>query len=532
MSNVAQEAARRRTFAIISHPDAGKTTLTEKMLLFGGAIQMAGSVKGRKAARHATSDWMALEKERGISVTSSVMQFPYEGRIVNLLDTPGHADFGEDTYRVLTAVDSALMVIDVAKGVEERTIKLMEVCRLRDTPIMTFINKLDREGKNPIDLLDEVESVLKIQCAPVTWPIGMGQRLKGVVHLITREVHLYEAGKNFTRQDSTIFPSIDDPGVEAAIGAPMLAELREELELVEGASHSFDLDAYLRGVQTPVFFGSAVNNFGLQPLLDFFVEHAPSPQARATTSRDVSPTEGKLTGFVFKIQANMDPQHRDRVAFMRICSGKFAAGMKAFHVRSGKEQKLANALTFMASDRELAEDAWPGDVIGLHNHGTISIGDTFTEGEQLSFTGIPNFAPELFRRARLRDPLKLKQLQKGLAQLSEEGATQFFKPMMSNDLILGAVGMLQFDVVAYRLKDEYGVEATFEPVQVSTARWVRCDDPKKLEEFIDKNAVNLSHDASGALVYLAPTRVNLQLAEERSPAVTFMATREHTHSIG
>ena len=532
MSNVAQEAARRRTFAIISHPDAGKTTLTEKMLLFGGAIQMAGSVKGRKAARHATSDWMALEKERGISVTSSVMQFPYEGRIVNLLDTPGHADFGEDTYRVLTAVDSALMVIDVAKGVEERTIKLMEVCRLRDTPIMTFINKLDREGKNPIDLLDEVESVLKIQCAPVTWPIGMGQRLKGVVHLITGEVHLYEAGKNFTRQDSTIFPSIDDPGVEAAIGAPMLAELREELELVEGASHSFDLDAYLRGVQTPVFFGSAVNNFGLQPLLDFFVEHAPSPQARATTSRDVSPTEGKLTGFVFKIQANMDPQHRDRVAFMRICSGKFAAGMKAFHVRSGKEQKLANALTFMASDRELAEDAWPGDVIGLHNHGTISIGDTFTEGERLSFTGIPNFAPELFRRARLRDPLKLKQLQKGLAQLSEEGATQFFKPMMSNDLILGAVGMLQFDVVAYRLKDEYGVEATFEPVQVSTARWVRCDDPKKLEEFIDKNAVNLSHDASGALVYLAPTRVNLQLAEERSPAVTFMATREHAHSIG
>ena len=530
MSNVAQEAARRRTFAIISHPDAGKTTLTEKMLLFGGAIQMAGSVKGRKAARHATSDWMALEKERGISVTSSVMQFPYEGRIVNLLDTPGHADFGEDTYRVLTAVDSALMVIDVAKGVEERTIKLMEVCRLRDTPIMTFINKLDREGKNPIDLLDEVESVLKIQCAPVTWPIGMGQRLKGVVHLLTGEVHLYEAGKNFTRQDSTIFPSIDDPRVKAAIGAPMLAELRDELELVEGASHPFDLDAYLRGVQTPVFFGSAVNNFGLQPLLDFFVEHAPPPQSRATTSREVVPTEGKLTGFVFKIQANMDPQHRDRVAFMRICSGKFSAGMKAFHVRSGKEQKLANALTFMASDREIAEDAWPGDVIGLHNHGTISIGDTFTEGESLSFTGIPNFAPELFRRARLRDPLKLKQLQKGLAQLSEEGATQFFKPMMSNDLILGAVGVLQFDVVAYRLKDEYGVEATFEPVQVSTARWVRCDDPKKLEEFVDKNAMNLSHDASGALVYLAPTRVNLQLAEERAPAVTFMATREHAYS--
>jgi peptide chain release factor 3 len=320
MSEHLRETRRRRTFAIISHPDAGKTTLTEKLLLFGGAIQMAGSVKSRKAARHATSDWMAMEKERGISVTSSVMQFPYEGRIVNLLDTPGHADFGEDTYRVLTAVDSALMVIDVAKGVEERTIKLMEVCRLRDTPIMSFINKLDREGKSPIDLLDEVESVLGIQCAPVTWPIGMGKRLKGVVHLITGEVHLFEQGRNFTRQDSTIFPSVDDPRVEAAIGEIMLRELREELELVEGASHPFDLEAYLAGQQTPVFFGSAVNNFGVQLLLDFFVEHAPSPKPRATTSREVSPEEEAFSGFVFKIQANMDPMHRDRVAFLRVCS--------------------------------------------------------------------------------------------------------------------------------------------------------------------------------------------------------------------
>ncbi len=532
LTEVAREAARRRTFAIISHPDAGKTTLTEKLLLFGGAIQMAGSVKGRKAARHATSDWMALEKERGISVTSSVMQFPYEDRIVNLLDTPGHADFGEDTYRVLTAVDSALMVIDVAKGVEERTIKLMEVCRLRDTPIMSFINKLDREGKPPIDLLDEVESVLGIQCAPITWPIGMGQRLKGVVHLLTGEVHLYEAGRNFTRQDSTIFPSIDDPALEAKIGTQMLAELREELELVEGASHPFDLDAYLSGRQTPVFFGSAVNNFGVQLLLDFFVEHAPAPRSRATTTREVAPAEEKLTGFVFKIQANMDPQHRDRVAFMRICSGKFSAGMKTFHPRTGKEVKLANALTFMASDREIAESAYPGDVIGIHNHGTISIGDSFTEGENLSFTGIPNFAPELFRRARLRDPLKLKQLQKGLAQLSEEGATQFFRPLMSNDLILGAVGVLQFDVVAYRLKDEYGVDASFEQVQVATARWIRCDDAKKLEEFRDKHAMNLALDAAGQLVYLAPTRVNLQLAQERAPAVTFLATREHAQAVG
>ena len=531
MSDVSMQARRRRTFAIISHPDAGKTTLTEKLLLFGGAIQMAGSVKGRKAARHATSDWMALEKERGISVTSSVMQFPYEGKVINLLDTPGHADFGEDTYRVLTAVDSALMVIDVAKGVEERTIKLMEVCRLRDTPIMTFINKLDREGREPIELLDEVETVLGIQCAPVTWPIGMGQRLKGVVHLLTGEVHLYEPGRNFTRQDSTIFASIDAPGLVEKVGEKMLADLRDELELVQGASNPFDKEAYLTGKQTPVFFGSGVNNFGVQPLLDFFVEHAPAPQPRATTTREVAPNEEKLSGFVFKIQANMDPQHRDRVAFMRVCSGKFTAGMKAFHVRSGKEMKLANALTFMASDREIAAEAYPGDVIGIHNHGTISIGDSFSEGEALTFTGIPNFAPELFRRARLRDPLKLKQLHKGLAQLSEEGATQFFRPLMSNDLILGAVGTLQFDVVAYRLKDEYGVEAIFEPVSVATTRWVYCSDEKKLEEFREKNAMNLALDAAGQLVYLAPTRVNLQLAQERAPAVTFKATREHAHAV-
>ncbi|HLS84414.1 MAG TPA: peptide chain release factor 3 [Arenimonas sp.] len=526
-----RETHRRRTFAIISHPDAGKTTLTEKLLLFGGAIQMAGSVKGRKAARHATSDWMKLEQERGISVTSSVMQFPYEGRIVNLLDTPGHADFGEDTYRVLTAVDSALMVIDVAKGVEERTIKLMEVCRMRDTPIMTFINKLDREGKEPIELLDEIERVLGIQCAPVTWPIGMGKRLKGVVHLLSGEVHLYESGRNFTRQDSTIFASLDEPALVQRIGAEMLAELRDELELVQGASHPFDKAAYLAGKQTPVFFGSAVNNFGVQPLLDFFVEHAPAPRPRATTTREVAPEEEAFSGFVFKIQANMDPQHRDRVAFLRVCSGHYEAGMKAFHVRSGKEVKLANALTFMASDREIADTAWPGDVIGLHNHGTISIGDTFSAGEALFFTGIPNFAPELFRRARLRDPLKLKQLQKGLAQLSEEGATQFFRPLMSNDLILGAVGMLQFDVVAYRLKNEYGVDASFEPVQVATARWVRGGSEKKLEEFREKNAMNLAEDGAGQLVYLAPTRVNLQLTVERWPDFEFAATREHAQAV-
>src|SRR6478609_3983173 len=407
----------------------------------------------------------------------------------------------------------------------------MDVCRLRDTPIMTFINKLDREGRSPIELLDEVESVLKIQCAPITWPIGMGSRLRGVYHLVSGEVHVFEPGRNFTRQDSTIFSSLDDPQLEARIGADMLRELRDELELVQGASQPFDLDAYRAGKQTPVFFGSAVNNFGVQLLLDFFVEHAPAPRPRATTTRQVEPEEESFSGFVFKIQANMDPMHRDRVAFLRVCSGRFDAGMKAFHVRSGKEHKLANALTFMASDREHVETAYPGDVIGLHNHGTISIGDSFTAGENLAFTGIPNFAPELFRRARLRDPLKLKQLQKGLAQLSEEGATQFFRPLMSNDLILGAVGTLQFDVVAYRLKDEYGVDATFEQVQVATARWIRCDDAKKLEEFREKNAMHLSLDAAGQLVYLAPTRVNLQLAQERAPAVEFRATREHAHAI-
>jgi peptide chain release factor 3 len=522
-----QETRRRRTFAIISHPDAGKTTLTEKLLLFGGAIQMAGAVKSRKTARHATSDWMALEKERGISVTSSVMQFPYAGKIVNLLDTPGHADFSEDTYRVLTAVDSALMVIDCAKGVEERTIKLMEVCRLRHTPIMTFINKLDREGRPPVELLDEVESVLGISCAPVTWPIGMGKRLKGVYHLTLNEVHIFEPGKSFSRQDSTIFKGLDAPGLEARIGSEAMRELREELELVQGAAPAFDVHEYLAGRQTPVFFGSAVNNFGVQLLLDFFVNHAPSPHPHATLTRVVQPDEEQLSGFVFKIQANMDPAHRDRVAFMRVCSGTYTGGMKMIQTRTNKEVRIANALTFMASDREIVETAYPGDVIGLHNHGTITIGDTFTEGEQLRFTGIPNFAPELFRRAHLRDPMKMKALHKGLAQLSEEGATQFFRPLMSNDLILGAVGVLQFEVVAYRLRDEYNVDASFEAVNVSTARWVHCDDEKKMEEFREKNAMHLALDGAGELVYIAPTRVNLQLAQERWPMVRFANTREH-----
>jgi len=531
MSEIQNEIARRRTFAIISHPDAGKTTLTEKLLLFGGAIQMAGTVKAKKAARHATSDWMKLEKERGISVTSSVMQFKYRDRMVNLLDTPGHADFSEDTYRTLTAVDSALMVIDCAKGVEDRTIRLMEVCRLRQTPIFTFINKLDREGRDPIDLLDEVESILGIQCAPITWPIGMGQRLKGVYHMLDDEIHLYESGKNYVTQEAEVIKGLDNPELDERLGLDA-AELREEIELVQGASHEFDPQAYLSGEQTPVFFGSAINNFGVTPLLDSFIENAPAPGSRETVGRTVQADEQKLTGFIFKIQANMDPAHRDRVAFMRICSGCFHAGMKMQHVRLNKAVKAANALTFMAQDREHVESAWPGDIVGLHNHGTISIGDTFTEGESLQFTGIPHFAPELFRRAQLRDPLKLKALQKGLAQLSEEGATQFFRPLMGNDLILGAVGMLQFDVVAYRLKNEYGVEASFENINVQTARWVGCEDDKMLTDFKRQLHNNLSEDGAGQLVYLAPTRVNLQLTEERWPDIRFASTRETTIFAG
>jgi peptide chain release factor 3 len=527
MTELSKELARRRTFAIISHPDAGKTTLTEKLLLFGGAIQMAGAVKAKKAARHATSDWMKLEQERGISVTSSVMQFKYRDRVVNLLDTPGHADFSEDTYRTLTAVDSALMVIDCAKGVEERTIRLMDVCRMRQTPIFTFINKLDREGRDPLELLDEVESVLGIQCAPITWPIGMGKRLKLFYHLPDDNVHLYESGKNYVTQQAEIIAGIDNPELDRHLG-PDAGELRDEIELVKGASHSFDPAAYLAGDQTPVFFGSAINNFGVTPLLDAFVEHAPAPRARETVGRDVSADESALTGFVFKIQANMDPAHRDRVAFMRICSGRFQSGMKLYHVRLAKNVKAANALTFMAQDREHVENAWPGDIVGLHNRGTISIGDTFTEGESLQFTGIPHFAPELFRRAVLRDPLKLKALQKGLAQLSEEGATQFFRPTASNDLILGAVGILQFDVAAYRLRNEYGVDAVFENVNVHTARWVDCDDARMLADFTRHLQNHLAEDGAGQLVYLAPTRVSLQLTEERWPDIRFSATRETT----
>jgi len=526
MPTLSQQVDQRRTFAIISHPDAGKTTLTEKLLLYGGAIQLAGTVKGRKASRHATSDWMALEQQRGISVTSSVMQFPYDGHVVNLLDTPGHEDFSEDTYRTLTAVDSALMVIDCAKGVEARTIKLMEVCRLRDTPIMTFINKLDRDGREPIELLDEIEDVLGIECTPVTWPIGMGKTLKGVYHLAQDRIYQYERAGREKASGIRVIDGLDSDEAASVLGDDADA-FREELELVRGACPEFDLDAYRAARQTPVLFGSALSNFGVKQLLDEFVRCAPPPQPSVTEQRRIEPTESAMTGFVFKIQANMDPGHRDRIAFLRICSGEYRKGMRLLHVRSGKEMKIPEAITFLAADRQHTESACAGDIIGLHNHGTINIGDSFSEGESLRFTGIPNFAPEIFRRAVLKDPLRLKALQKGLAQLCEEGATQLFRPMRNNDLILGAVGPLQFDVVAHRLREEYKVECQFEAVQVATARWVECDDRKMLDDFERKAHDNLALDHGERLVYIAPTRVNLGLTQERWPDIDFRETREH-----
>ena len=515
----------RRTFAIISHPDAGKTTITEKLLLWGQAIQIAGSVKGKKGP-HAKSDWMAMEQERGISVTSSVMQFPYGGRTVNLLDTPGHEDFSEDTYRTLTAVDSVLMVIDGAKGVEDRTIKLMEVCRLRDTPILSFINKMDRDIRDPIEVLDEIENVLKIAAAPINWPLGMGKEFKGVYNLYTDTIHVFQQGKGHTIPDDLQIQGLASPEAAKLMG-PYIDDVRDEIELVRGATHKFDVDAYLKGELTPVFFGTALGNFGVREMLNGFVEWAPVPLARPATPREVLPEEPKFSGFVFKIQANMDPKHRDRIAFMRVCSGKYIQGMKMHHVRLGKDVRISDAVTFLAGDRSAVEEAEAGDIIGLHNHGTIQIGDTFTEGEALKFTGIPHFAPELFRRIRLKDPLKTKALQKGLQQLSEEGSTQVFFPLNNNDIVVGAVGVLQFEVVAYRLKDEYKVEAIYEPVNVATARWVDCEDPKKLEEFKRKCADNLGIDGGGHLTYLAPTRINLSLSQERYPAVRFRATREH-----
>ncbi len=518
--------ARRRVLAIISHPDAGKTTITEKLLLLGGRIQAAGTVKGRKSGRMAASDWMRMEQERGISVTSSVMQFPWRGRTVNLLDTPGHEDFSEDTYRVLTAVDSALMVIDGAKGVEERTIKLMNVCRMRDTPLCTFVNKLDRDIRDPVELLDEIESVLGIRCSPINWPLGMGKEFKGLYHFATDTLHLAAGARAAAGTETATLHGLHCARARQALGH-WHEQICEETELVRGAGGEFNREAFLGGELTPVYFGSALAGFGVQTMLDDFVEWAPPPGPRAAESRQVAAREPDFCGFVFKIQANMDPKHRDRIAFLRICAGEFAQGMKLRQCRTGKTKRVSDALTFQAGDRELAAVAVAGDIIGLHNHGTIQVGDTFSLGENLKFRGIPNFAPELFRRIRLRDPLKSKQLRKGVTQLAEEGSIQVFMPLSNNDLLIGAVGALQFEVVAFRLREEYGVDCAYEPVAVRLARWIECGDAKELENFRRKYRDHLALDAGDYLTYLAPSRVNLNLAVEKWPKVAFRETREH-----
>lgn len=521
---------KRRTFAIISHPDAGKTTLTEKLLLFSGAIQKAGTVKAKKSGKFATSDWMKIEKQRGISVVSSVMQFNYRNHVVNLLDTPGHQDFSEDTYRVLTAVNSALMVIDGAKGVESQTIKLLEVCRLRNTPIITFMNKFDREVKDPISLLDEIENILNIHCAVVTWPIGVGKSFKGVYHLLTNEVRFFKAEENHLhRTKHQIVTNLNDPLLDKLF--PLEAQqLRSEIELIRSASYPFVLEDFLQGTLAPVFFGSAINNFGVRELLDALIDWAPPPQPEYALEREVNPTENQFSGFVFKIQANMDPKHRDRIAFLKICSGALSRDMKMKHLRLKRDVSASSVVSFMSEDRILIEQAYAGDIVGIPNHGNIQIGDSFSEKEKLTFTGIPYFAPELFKKIVIKNPLKTKQLHKGLQQLSEEGAIQVFRPLSGVEIILGAVGQLQFEVAISRLQEEYGVDAFFEPCGIYSARWVDSDKKSDLDQFIKAVSAQLSYDTAQKLAYLAPNQVNLDLTQERWPNIHFYTTREHAIS--
>ncbi|MEA2061929.1 MAG: peptide chain release factor 3 [Thermodesulfobacteriota bacterium] len=523
----AKEIAKRRTFAIISHPDAGKTTLTEKLLLFGGAIKQAGAVKSRKTAKKALSDFLAIEQERGISVSSSVMRFNYKGYEINLLDTPGHEDFSEDTYRVLTAVDCAVMIIDNAKGVEPQTKKLMEVCRMRNTPIITFINKLDREGLKPLEIFADIEEKLQVECTPLTWPIGMGQRFKGVYNLKNKELGIFSPGYTPKDDDGIIINDLNSEILDRQLDT-MADTLREEIELIQGAADPFDMEYFLQGSQTPVFFGSAINNFGVKEMLNAFVEIAPPPQARSASTRIVSPDEETFSGFTFKIQANMDPAHRDRIAFFRICSGKFTRGIKVRHHRIGKDISLSNATIFMAQERSNVAEAYPGDIIGIYNHGTIKIGDTFTEKEPLKFLGIPSFAPEHFRRVILKNPMKTKAMQKGLRQLAEEGTIQVFRPMTNNDYILGAVGVLQFDVTMTRLKAEYAVDAVHEPVDLSVARWFTCSSSDILEEFKKKNSSSIAVDSEGWPTYMTTSEYQLGFILEKWPDIQFHKTREYT----
>lgn len=524
MTSLAEQTAHRRTFAIISHPDAGKTTLTEKLLLFGGAIQMAGAVKARGEQRRARSDWMKVERERGISVASSVMTYEYKGCTFNLLDTPGHEDFSEDTYRVLTAVDSAVMVIDAAKGIEARTRKLFEICRLRDVPIITFINKMDRDSQDPFALLSEIEDTLALEVAPVTWPIGSGRDFKGCYDLLNDRLFLMERGAT---AEAEVCNGLDDPKLDALLPADLAAKLCEDVEMVRGVCPAFDRQAYLEGIQTPVFFGSAINNFGVRELIDGLVAYAPSPRPQPAVSRKIDPTEEKVSGFVFKIQANMDPKHRDRIAFVRLCSGHFQRGMKLLHVRSGKYLPMHNPIMFLAQERELADEALPGDIIGLPNHGNLRIGDALSEGEQLTFTGIPSFAPELLQKIRSTDPLKAKHLGKALQQIAEEGGASVFKPTMGTDWIVGVVGSLQFDVLADRIRTEYEIPVIFEPTSLYTARWVKAQTPADLEAFVNANRSALATDHDGEWVFLARNAWHLNKTTEDFPKIKLQETRQN-----
>jgi peptide chain release factor 3 len=523
---IAREVKRRRTFAIISHPDAGKTTLTEKLLLFGGAIFIAGSVKARKASRHATSDWMEIEKQRGISVASSVMQIEYGDCVINLLDTPGHQDFSEDTYRVLTAVDAALMVIDAANGVEAQTLRLLEVCRSRNTPILTFINKMDREVKAPLDLIDEIERTLGMPAAPFTWPVGMGKRFGGVFDLKRDRMRVFRAGEDRVTDDDEIIEGLANPECIKRFGQEF-EDAKNEMELVTGASPEFDREAFLAGKQTPVFFGSAINNFGVREVLDALVDLAPPPHAREAMQRRVEPDEPKFTGVVFKIQANMDPAHRDRIAFVRMCSGRFTRGMKLTICRTGKEIRTNSVVSFLSQRRELVEDAYAGDIVGIPNHGLLQLGDTLTEGETLQYTGLPFFAPEIFQTVEMVDPLKSKQLRQGLTQLGEEGAIQVFRPHAGGMLLLGAVGQLQFEVVAHRLQHEYGAAARMAPSRYQLARWVTCDDAQEMKRFMDANAHRIAFDAVDAPTFLAQHHTELRAVEGMWEKIRFHALREH-----
>lgn len=520
-----QEIEKRRTFGIISHPDAGKTTLTEKLLLFGGAIQKAGAVKSSKIKDHARSDWMEIEKQRGISVATSVMGFNYDDVKINLLDTPGHQDFAEDTYRTLTAVDSVIMVIDCVKGVEIQTEKLMEVCRMRSTPVICFINKLDREGRDPFDLLDEIEEKLAIKVRPLSWPISMGKTFKGVYSLYEKSLHLFTPSKT-TVEEGIEVSNINDPILEKYVGENLANQLRADVELIEGVYPEFNVNDYLQGKVAPVFFGSAVNNFGVKELLDTFIRIAPPPVPRETTVRIVEPDENKFSGFIFKIHANMDPKHRNRIAFLRICSGKFERGSNYYHVRQDKSIRFSNATAFMAQDRETVEEAWPGDIVGIYDTGNLKIGDTLSEGEKMIYTGIPSFSPEIFKEVVNMDAMKTKQLEKGLLQLMEEGVAQLFTYELGKKKVVGVVGALQFEVIQFRLKNEYNATVQFVSQNIYKACWISSTDSRKLQEFIDSKQRHIARDKDGKLVFMAESRAWLQMVQDNFPEINFHFTSE------